>query len=143
MAKSQNASVEQSTFGIQTGVLGIWIHNEAKLANQIALRSEIGFDSGFFGGSSYNRTGFLMVPVITVEPRWYYNLNKRVAKSRNIAGNSGNYLSIQTNYNPDWFIITNEDNLSLVNQASVIPTWGIRRSLGNHFTYETDRKSVV
>lgn len=40
--KSQNASVEKSVFGIQTGFLGIWGHNETKLTNQIALRSEIG-----------------------------------------------------------------------------------------------------
>lgn len=47
--KSQNASVEKSVFCIQTGFLGIWLHNETKLTNQIALRSEIGFDSGIWG----------------------------------------------------------------------------------------------
>lgn len=36
--KSQSASVEQSTYGIQTGGLGIWAHREVKLLNQIALR---------------------------------------------------------------------------------------------------------
>ena len=50
ITKSQNASVEESTYGIQTGVLGIWFHNEAKLSEQIALRSELGLDSGIFGG---------------------------------------------------------------------------------------------
>jgi hypothetical protein len=25
----------------------------------------------------------------------------------------------------------------LVNQISIIPTWGIKRNIGNHFTYET------
>ena len=58
IAKSQNASVEQSTYGIQTGFLGIWAHNETKLSNSIALRSEIGFDSGIWGGDFYNGTGF-------------------------------------------------------------------------------------
>ena len=80
--KSQNASVEKSVFGIQTGFLGIWVHNESKLSNQIALRSEIGFDSGIWGGDFYDKTGFLMTPVITAEPRWYYNLNTRVSKSK-------------------------------------------------------------
>jgi len=36
--------------GIQTGFLGIWVHNESKLSNTISLRSELGFDSGFWGG---------------------------------------------------------------------------------------------
>lgn len=61
IAKSQNTSVEESTYGIQTGVLGVWFHNETKLSNQIAFRSEVGLDSGIFGGSFYEEVGFLMV----------------------------------------------------------------------------------
>ena len=137
IAKAQNASVEKTTYGIQTGLLGVWLHNETKLSEQIALRSEVGLDSGIFAGTFYDKVGFLMVPVITVEPRWYYNLDKRVSKSKTIAGNSGNFLSLKTSYNPDWFVISNYDNLRVVNQVSVIPTWGIKRNIGNHFTYET------
>ncbi len=60
IAKSQNASVEQSTFGTQTGVLGIWIHNEAKLSNQIVIRSELGFDTGIWGGDFYDGMEYLL-----------------------------------------------------------------------------------
>ncbi len=137
LAKSQNASVEQSTFGIQTGILGIWGHNELKLSNQIALRSEVGFDTGIWGGDFYDKTGFLMTPVITLEPRWYYNLNKRENKSRRIDGNSGNFVSLKTSYHPDWFVISNYDDIQIVSSISIVPTWGIRRNIGNHFTYET------
>lgn len=135
--KSQNASVEKSVFGIQTGLFGIWAHNETKLTNQIALRSEIGFDSGIWGGDFYDKTGFLMTPVITAEPRWYYNLNKRVSKSKRIDGNSGNFISLQSSYHPNWFVISNYDNVEIANQISIIPTWGLKRNIGKHFTYET------
>ena len=47
------ASVEKSIFGIQTGFLGIWVHNEYKLSNKIAFRTELGFDAGIFGGDFY------------------------------------------------------------------------------------------
>jgi len=137
IAKSQTASVEKSTYGIQTGFLGIWVHNESKLTNSIALRTEIGFDSGIWGGSFYDGTGFLMTPVITAEPRWYYNLNKRESKSRRIDGNSGNFVSLKTSYHPDWFVISNTDNVSIISDISIVPTWGIRRNVGKHFTYET------
>jgi len=137
IAKSQTASVEKSTYGIQTGFLGIWAHNESKLTNSIALRTEIGFDSGIWGGSFYDGTGFLMTPVITAEPRWYYNLNKRESKSRRIDGNSGNFVSLKTSYHPDWFVISNTDNVSVISDISIVPTWGIRRNVGKHFTYET------
>lgn len=136
-ALSQNASVEQSTYGIQTGFLGVWIHNEAKLSNQIALRSELGLDTGIWGGSYYNKTGFLLAPVLTVEPRWYYNLNKRIDKDRRIDGNSGNFIALKTSYHPDWFVISNYDNVRVISDISIVPTWGIRRNVGGHFTYET------
>lgn len=132
----QTASVEKSTFGIQTGFLGIWVHNESKLSNVIVLRAEAGLDSGIWGGDFYNNTGFLMTPVITAEPRWYYNLNRRLRKSKNIEGNSGNFVSLKTSYHPDWFVISNADDVSVISDISLIPTWGIRRSIGNHFTYE-------
>ena len=137
IAKSQTTSVEQSTYGIQTGVLGIWAHNEAKLSNQIALRAEIGMDAEFYGGSSYLKNAFLMTPVIRLEPRWYYNLEKRVLKSKNIKGNSANFLTLQTSYRPNWFVISNYENVEVGDQISIIPTWGIKRNIGNHFTYET------
>lgn len=137
IAKSQNASVERSTFGIQIGVVGIWLHNEAKLSKQISLRSEAGLHGEFFGSRNFYEVGFIMTPVVTLEPRWYYNLNQRVSKSKSIAGNSGNYFSLKTNWYPDWFVISKNDNVRVVNQISVIPSWGIKRNIGDHFTYET------
>lgn len=137
ISKAQDVSVEKSISGIQTGFLGVWVHNEAKLSNQLALRSELGFDSEIFGGSFYGGTGFILAPVMTLEPRWYYNLNKRSVESKNTTGNSGNFLSLKSTYHPNWFVISNYDNLSLVNQISIIPSWGIRRNIGSHFNYET------
>ena len=133
---AQEISVENSTFGVQTGFLGIWVHNESKLSNQIALRSELGLDTGIFGSDFNDNDGFLLVPAITIEPRWYYNLNKRQSKSKQIEGNSGNFISIKTTYHPDWFVISNKDNINFISDFSIIPTWGIRRNIGNHFNYE-------
>lgn len=137
VVKSQDASVEKSTFGLQTGLLGIWAHNESKLSNQFALRSEAGFDTGIFGSDINNINGLLLAPTLTLEPRWYYNLNKRERKSKRIDGNSGNFISIKTTYHPDWFVISNEDNINFISDISIIPTWGIRRNIGNHFNFET------
>ena len=137
IGNSQTASVEKSTYGIQTGFLGIWVHNEMKLTNQIALRTELGLNAGFFGGNFYPKTGFIMTPVITVEPRWYYNLEKRQSKSKKISGNSGNFVSLQTNFHPNWFVISNYEDLKTFNLFTIIPSWGIKRNIGKHFTYET------
>ena len=116
-------------------MLGIWVHNESRLSNQIVLRSEIGLDSGFFGNS--DEFNFLMTPVFTVEPRWYYNLEKRTLKNRSIKHNSGNFISLKTSYNPDLFTISNVDNLRVIDQLSIIPKWGIKRTYFDHLTFET------
>ena len=134
---AQSASVEKSVFGIQTGFLGFWGHNESKLTNSIVLRSELGFDAGIFSNNFEDESLFILVPAITIEPRWYYNLNKRVSKSRRIDGNSGNFISIKTTYHPDLVIGSIDDNHNFISDISIIPTWGIRRNVGNHFTYET------
>jgi hypothetical protein len=140
VAKSQNtnidASVEKSIFGIQTGIFGIWAHNETKLSNKIVLRTELGFDSEIRSNNYYKGASFFMTPVIILEPRFYYNLNKRVEKSRRIDGNSGNFISLKTSYHPDWFAISNSDDVNLFSSISITPTWGIRRNIGKHFNYE-------
>jgi len=135
-AKAQDASVEKSLYGIQTGPIGIWGYNETKLTNSIALRSEIGIEAGFSGGSNYNGTYFVVAPNISLAPRWYYNLKKRKSKSKRIDGNSGNFVSLKTTYQTDLELASNDDNVDLISDITIVPTWGIRRNIGSHFNYE-------
>jgi len=76
-----NPSVEKSIFGVQIGLIGVWVNNEVRLSNKFALRSEIGFDSGIANND------FFMAPVIRLDPKFYYNLNKRVSKEKDISNN--------------------------------------------------------
>lgn len=136
LSNAQEAKVEKSVFGVQTGTLGIWVHNESRLADKFALRAELGFDAGFWASSFYDQTGYLIAPVFIAEPKYYYNLSKRQEKGRNISGNAANYLSVQTSYHPDWFLISNYKNIHVISDIAIIPSWGIRRNLGKHFNYE-------
>ncbi|WP_422104379.1 hypothetical protein [Winogradskyella sp.] len=134
----QKSSVEKSIFGIQTGFAGLWVYNELKLSNQIALRTEIGFDA-YDNDEFYPDAGFLLTTFITAEPRWYYNLNKRQSKSKRIDNNSGNFFSLKTSFRSDNLLLDFGDanNARIVDNLAIIPTWGIRRNIGNHFNYET------
>lgn len=143
-AKSQNlnnenseiASVEKAVFGIQTGFAGLWVHNELKLSNQMALRTELGLDA-YDKDDFYPDTGFLLATVLTLEPRWYYNLNKRKDRLKSISGNSGNFFSLKSSLRlEDLLIEFGDDNVEMVNNLSIVPTWGVRRNLGQHFNYE-------
>lgn len=137
-AFAQTTSVENSTFGVQTGVLGVWAYNEAKLSNTIALRTEVGFDFGIWETTFYDDydSPFLLTPVIVLEPRFYYNLKKRAENSKRIDGNSGNFITLKMGYHPDGFVMFNTDNAPVVSDFSIIPTWGIRRNIGEHFNFE-------
>ncbi|ACU03194.1 hypothetical protein [Pedobacter heparinus] len=136
LTNAQEAKVEKSVFGVQTGYLGLWVNNESRLADKFVIRTEVGFDAGFWANSFYDQTGFLMAPVLIVEPKYYYNMAKRLEKGRNISDNAANYLSIKTSYHPDWFVVSNYDNINVISDISIIPSWGIRRNLGKNFNYE-------
>ncbi|MFM8742495.1 MAG: hypothetical protein ACKODM_04075 [Cytophagales bacterium] len=134
-AKSQSTSVEKSVFGIQTGFLGIWVHNEARVTNQLAFRSEVGVNAAIAGSAVF------LQPVITAEPRWYYNLSKRAGASKKTSGNSGNFFSLRTSYHHDVQRAANDSDVNFNSSyrsrsISIIPSWGIRRYFGNHFNYE-------
>src|SRR5688572_2951049 len=86
LSKAQEASVERSTTGIQVGLMGIWVHNEARLTNQIALRSEIGVKSGTSRSYYKQATWVYMTPMFILEPKIYYNLDQRSLKSKDISG---------------------------------------------------------
>jgi hypothetical protein len=134
--KEQSASVEKMVFGIQTGFAGIWVHGEFRLSNKFALRTEIGLDLGIWENNYTNESGLAFAPVITLEPRFYYNLKKRLAKGKRIDGNSGNFIALKTSYNSDLFFIGTSEDIHLEADFMIIPTWGIRRNISQHFNYE-------
>ena len=126
-----NVSVEKSINSIQIGTVGAWFQDETKLTNTVALRSEIGFYTEIVKG-----IGFFMAPEITLEPRWYYNIQKRASKNLDISNNSANYFTIKTNFRSSSFEISNFDDKRAENSIAFIPKWGIRRNIGTNFNYE-------
>lgn len=135
-SKSQNTGIEKSIYAIETGFLGAWVNNEYRLSYEISLKSEIGLITGFRGCTGC-KTLYVLAPEITIEPRWYYNIENRSTKGRIIKNNSSNFVTLGVNYIPDWFVISNEANTSIESQISIIPKWGIKRILFNsNFNYE-------
>jgi hypothetical protein len=130
--KAQNSSVEKSITGIQIGTVGLWGYKESKLTNQIAVRVELGLYTEIQSG-----VGYFMAPEITIEPRWYYNLNKRAKKGKKTRNNNSNFLTLKTSYRSDAFEISNYKNKRAQNNFFIIPKWGIRRNINKNFNFET------
>lgn len=131
ITNAQNKSVEKSIFNIQVGTVGIWVNNESMLFDEIALRTEIGLYTEIV-----KEKGFFMSPEITLEPRWYYNLKKRVSNKLDISNNSANFFTIKTSFRSNIFEISNYEDKRAEKSISFIPKWGLRRSLGANFNYE-------
>jgi len=137
-------SNKKPLFGIQTGFLGLWAHNEMELSPQWFLRSELGLDYGFGGGGSYNEfngigitEGAAVVASVSLEPRLYYNLEKRRKNGKNVYANSANFIALRTNFYPGWLVTAqNKDKVAYTQQISFTPYWAIKRTLGKHLTFE-------
>jgi len=135
---AQEASVEKSIYGAQIGLVGIYGYGEYKLSNSFALRTELGYDAGpmYLNGNN-PRSAITFSPVVSVEPRWYYNLKGRVEKNKRIDRNSGNFLSFKISYDADFLVeSTGSFNRVVPTEFSFIPTYGLRRSFGKKFNYE-------
>jgi len=56
----------------------------------------IGYGGGYpdltFGGSGFI---YIVSPFVDLQQKWFYNLNKRNGKNRNIENNSGNFVSFR------------------------------------------------
>lgn len=136
-SQEKEYSVEESIYGFQTGLFGAWVYNEIKLNSEFTLKTEIGLDAGYsYSDFRSPKSQYVLIPSLSVEPRWYYNLKKRAKKGRSTTNNAANFLSLKTTYNPNWFAITNSNNLNFASVFRIIPSWGIRRDLGANFDFD-------
>ena len=128
--------VDESISGLQIGPIGIWLHNESKIAPNWAFRSEIGYEaplnSGLVGAIDYP----VFVPVISIEPRWYYNSPKRQGNSQNYFHNSSNFATVAIRFYPEFGALSAHEITEIDGGIFLIPTWGIRRNISYRINYE-------
>ncbi|AWH85813.1 hypothetical protein HYN59_12170 [Flavobacterium album] len=136
-------SVEKSIKGIQIGDNGLVFNYEFKLSNKFTLRTETGYNVFIFTGDNNwtvgekDKSSLAALPTFTVEPRWYYNLDRRVRKGKDIARNRANYVSLFVNYNGGWGAFKFDNRIDQAPDfVYIIPEYGLRRTLGQRFNYE-------
>lgn len=138
--ENEVVSVEKSIYGFQTGFLGAWLYNESRLSDEFALRSQVGFDFRIGGVREFESFGpnedFYGILHLSLEPRWYYNLEKRAKKGKTVDRNSGNFIALLASTNLESVSFTTNNRIESLDQIRFVPKWGIRRSLGNHISYE-------
>jgi len=134
---AQESNGVENVHSAKITFLGLSYSYEHAIGKQAVLNGELKLATGF--GANYffdeGKTWHVVFPMLRVEPRYYYNYLKRVGKGRKTVNNSANYLALSINksFNP----IIKTSGVSLINQFSVIPKWGIKRTMGQNFFFET------
>lgn len=134
--ENENTSgLEKTIFGVQTGFLGVYAYNETKLAENVALRTEIGFDAGI-NKNILKGSSLVLYPKLSLEPRYYYNMKKRSEAGKNTNNNAANYFSLYINHHPDWFLLFDDKDRVVIPDLMIAPTWGMRRNIAENWNVE-------
>lgn len=133
---AQKVSVENNLWGVQLGIYPASFHNETKITNAVALRSELGFSYGWTGHNGINGPSeWAIIPNIDLEPRFYYNLSRRSKLNKRTDNNSGNYFSLNFGHSLGGLAVTSE-NIEVYPSIHLIPMYGLRRNMGKNFNFE-------
>jgi len=143
LSYSQSASVEKNLFGIQIGYANLFsFQYETRLARTVTLHNEAGLNL-FYSTVEYNSSDiedkFItgIAPFISIEPRWYYSLDRRAKKGKKTLNNSANFMALNTSFlSADTPISQNYDEFDVRSAMTVLPTYGIRRAFAKQFFYE-------
>lgn len=125
----------QNKHYLEAGIdlIGLDLSYERNLNNKFSIKSSLGYN-----GSIYrtNENIFVLQPNIIVQPRFYYNKDKRNSKGKNTDYNSANFISLNLEY------LTSELNISNAGfyepELFTIGTgWNLRRRIkSTKFVYE-------
>ncbi len=122
-------------FSIKAGLIGGWVSFEKAISENFTINTEIGYEGGFLKGTD-NKVDYIFTSIISAEPRYYYNFNKRIEKGKKTLNNSANYLSAELFYIPDLLTSSNRTNVTVNKSFGIIPKWGLRRSLSEKLNFE-------
>ncbi len=136
-AQEKEASLKKEIVSIDIGFLGTWINYERHLSGQFTLKSELGLEGAFGQGFiSDGNTYFAFTPTIRLEPRYYYNFNRRNKLEKKISYNAANYFALTTTYIPNLFTISNVSNIEFQRGVLLIPKWGMQRTIGQRMNFQ-------
>jgi len=137
----KEVSVEENLYGVQLGYVNTSFQYEIKLDRKITLLTEVGLRQGS-SIKEYNdpllkdEKATVFSPYITLEPRFYYSLDRREKLGKKIYNNSSNYFALTTSYVSTKTPLLKTGNFDIVPAIFIIPRYGIRRAFAKKFNYE-------
>ncbi|MCD0468636.1 hypothetical protein [Flavobacterium sp. JAS] len=99
------------------------------------LYSEACLGAGYRYSSYYDESNVYLFPMINEQLRHYYNLEKRAAKGKRTAYNSGNFVAASAYYNFQ-SISTNSRYGNYAPSFTIAALWGFQRTYKGRFNLE-------
>lgn len=125
-AQDEAAAVEKNQFKINPLLSPGFVYEHGFSAKN-TLYSEASLIVGYRKNGFYDESTWYFIPRINEQFRHYYNLEKRAAKGKKTANNSGNFVALSAEYQFE-SISTNEWFNEYCPSFTVGPVWGIQRT---------------
>ncbi len=129
-AVAQDGAVK-SMSKLELGLGGLGFGYEARISKAITLDMSTGIgghyhvdDQSFSYVPAHGKDDLSPAYFVSINPRFYYNLEERTAKGKNNAHNAANYIGIKAKYVAGF---KNDPGTFLANIH-----WGMQRNFGNH-----------
>jgi len=135
LINAQNNGLE-THLSFKVGAIGGWISYEQPINNKLLVLLEFGQEFGFYKNILNSKTQFIATNTLSIEPRYYYNREKRKRQGKSIAINTGNYFALEFQRVPDWMTYSSSDNVNISKATSVIPKIGMKRKITDFSTFE-------
>lgn len=132
----ENKKDNLDNFGkVELGLHGLSFAYELPFSNKFVWENAIGAGMGMNADNNSATYSFDLVrpvPFLKSKLKFVYNINKRIEKDKNTLNNSGNYIALQTKYS------FGRGGNTTYNQSLLTEVhWGIQRSLGGNFIFNT------
>ena len=129
-------SLEKDIISADIGFIGTWVNYEKHLNGLFTLKSSLGLEGSFGQGFiSEGKTWIAFIPTVRLEPRYYYNLNRRLNLGKKTLFNGANYFAVTAAYYSG-LIISNVSDITSEKGISLTPKWGIQRTIGQKISFQ-------
>ena len=132
--KNKTDTTLSSLAKIDLGLQGIGFTYEARISNHLTTDLSAGIGGGYNiaeGSIEYE----LLKPAlyVSVTPKYFYNLDKRLARGKTLLYNSGNYIGARFTFNTP----VGEKTDIIRNSFLANIHWGIQRAIGGHWLFNS------
>lgn len=96
----------------------------------IEMGADFSFDTYYKDASDFQDYALAVNPTIHLEPRYYYNLERRYRRGRNVSNNAASYIGIYSELILNPLIEENNNYFPVYDRFRIGPAWGMQRNIG-------------